>query len=753
MAALLADLAREVVMATTLAEARTFATDEPFDIAFVEDYVADGRALELIPALSHASPHLLAVVMTDRATVDSTLEHLRGGVHDYLLKPFTDQTRIRQAIARASDKIAVRKQQQELVDRLATSEERLALALKATSEGLWDWDLARNYIYLSQRWKTMLGYAEEEIGNSPDEWFSRIHADDLERVKRAISAQLDSDTEQFEIEYRLRRRADTVIWVRCHGVCIRDQGGTALRMVGSQIDITRQKAMEARLVHDALHDGLTGLPNRVLLHDRLAAAIRRMRHHPEHGFALLFIDLDRFKNINDSLGHAAGDELLVAISRRLADCLRDEDTLSRIGGDEFVVLANDPGDNGGVSPLVARIEAALERPIEVRGHELVTSASIGIATSNHDYASADEVLRDADIAMYRAKAAGRAGHAVFVGQMHAQAVKFLRLETDLRRALLENQCRTHYQPIVRLDDMELAGFESLARWNHPEHGRISPAEFIPIAEETGLIIALGEWSLRESCGQMRSWQLHQGAGLFMAVNLSPRQFSEPGLLDRVATILTETELPASNLKIEITEGVLIADVDRAAHTLTELRDLGVGLALDDFGTGYSSLSYLHRMPFHTLKVDRSFVMEMEHEQRARQLVEGIVTMAQALDLEVVAEGIESAAQLAMLRDLGCTYGQGYYLSLPLAADKAEEIVASPSFGDAIDDSLTPARRAVTLKYGEADPDFAAAIAELSDQPTLRYGQPMRPATRTTLRLLGELGEEVLAELEKIADEA
>ena len=300
--------------------------------------------------------------------------------------------------------------------------------------------------------------------------------------------------------------------------------------------------------------------------------------------------------------------------------------------------------------------------------------------------------------------------------------------------------------------MQLAGFESLARWNHPEHGRISPAEFIPIAEETGLIIALGEWSLRESCTQMRRWQQQPSPELFMAVNLSPRQFSEPGLVDRVAAILTETELPAKNLKIEITEGVLIADVDGAARTLEELRDLGVRLALDDFGTGYSSLSYLHRMPFHTLKVDRSFVMEMENQRRSRQLVEGIVTMAQALDLEVVAEGIESAAQLAMLRDLGCTYGQGYYLSLPLPAEHAAAIVAAPSFGDAVDDGAQPARRSVTLKYGEVAPDFAAVVAELGNDSTLRYGQPMRPATRTTLRLLGELGDEVLAELEKIADE-
>ncbi len=753
LAAMLSDRAREVVLAADLTEARSFADAEPFDIVFVEDRAPDGDPLALIDALAAANPELLSVMLSERPSAEEVVEQLRRGIHDYLFKPISDDSgrSALATIARATDQVTRRRHEQALLDRLALSEERLSLALRATSEGLWDWDLTRNYVYLSRRWKAQLGFAPDELGNSPDEWFARIHPDDLERFKTTVGGQLSADTDQFELEYRIRDRDGQLLWVRCHGVCIRDPSGRAVRMVGSQLDITRRKEMEERLVHDALHDGLTGLPNRVLLRDRLDAAIRRMQRNPERGFAVLFIDLDRFKNVNDSLGHAAGDELLIAIGQRLSDCLRQGDTLARIGGDEFVVLVIDLDHPGAVPQLIHRIESELQRPIEVRGHELVTSASIGVATSAVAYQNADEVLRDADIAMYRAKAAGRAGHAVFVGQMHVQAVKYLRLETDLRRALTDGECDTHYQPIVRLSDMELAGFESLARWTHPVHGPISPAEFIPIAEETGLVVKLGEWSLRESCTQMERWRHQEGGDqLRMAVNLSARQFGQPGLLERVTGILAETGLPPNFLEIEITEGVFIGDIDRAAEALHRLREIGVRLSLDDFGTGYSSLSYLHRLPFHTLKIDRNFVTEMEREPRVRQLVEGIVTLAVALGLEVVAEGIESAGQLAFLRELGCTYGQGYYLTPPVPAERASQIVASPWFASR---TVEPAaeranrRRSVTLRYGESDPEFAAVVAGLREEAS-RPDRRMRRETRNTLRLLGELSEEILAGIDE-----
>jgi len=749
---LLADAAGEVVVCEFLAQARSWAAQgAPFHVAVVNERVADGSGAELVQELRAGNPDLLAVVIADRASVDSAMTAVRLGAVDYLVKPLDDRARIRDVLGDATRRAEETTRKADLVRQLERSEERLALALKATSEGLWDWDLTHNYIHLSKRWKSMLGYGAEELGNSPDEWFSRIHADDLERVKQFVAGQLNAETGQFEIEYRVNHRSGSTMWVRTHGVCIRDNQGRAMRMVGSQIDITRQKEAEAKLVHDALHDALTGLPNRALLMDRLDAAMRKMRRNPERVFAVLFVDLDRFKTVNDSLGHAAGDELLIAIARRLDSQLRAEDTLSRLGGDEFVVLLEEVEDASSVSTIVRRLEETMREPIDVRGQELVVSASIGIAMGGPGYERAEDVLRDADIAMYRAKAAGRAGHSLFVGKMHAEAVKFLRLENDLRRAIGTEQCSVRYQPIVGLADMRLVGFEALSRWKHPEQGWIWPGEFIPIAEETGLIVELNEWVLNEVCARTRQWEVEHGGGISISVNMSPRQFADAELIAKVDSALASSGLAPSHLKVEITESVFIRDVEGAAKILDKLRARGIQLSLDDFGTGYSSLSYLHRLPFGDLKVDRSFVIEMMRDHRAARLVEGVITLGHALGLAVVAEGVESPAQLAALVRMGCDFAQGYYFSPPLMEERAAEVVRSPHFGEPVAEAPANAevpRRKVTLRYGESSPDYAAVLEEVRDEETRRYGRAMPRITRNTLRVLRELG----AEIDEIADQ-
>ncbi len=749
---LLAESSRELVVCEFLSEAKAaVGQGDPFNLAFVNERVADGRGVDLLRDLQARSPNLLIAIIADEASVESAMAAVRVGAVDYLVKPLDDRARIRNVIANATHRVAEAARRAELVRQLEQSEERLALALKATSEGLWDWDLTRNYIYLSTRWKAMLGFAAEELGNSPDEWFSRVHSDDLERFKQLVAGQLEAGADQFEIEYRIHPRDGSTIWVRTHGVCVRDDTGRVIRMVGSQIDITKQKQAEARLLHDALHDALTGLPNRALLLDRLEAVLSKLRRNPDRVFAVLFVDLDRFKNVNDSLGHAAGDELLVAIARRLEAQLRAEDTLARLGGDEFVVLLGEVDELGAVAAVVERLEEALRQPIEVRGHELVISASIGIAMSGPGYERAEDVLRDADIAMYRAKAAGRGGHTVFVGKMHEQAVQLLRLETDLRAAIGTPQCSVRYQPIVDVGSRRLAGFEALVRWKHPEQGWISPVEFIPIAEETGLIVELGEWVLREACARTRAWQVETSSGIFISVNVSPRQFSHPDLLQSIASALEDARLAPHHLKVEITEGVFIRDIDGAERTLDKLRDMDVQLSLDDFGTGYSSLSYLQRLPFDVLKVDRGFVTEMLRDQRAARLVEGVVTLGHALGLRVVAEGVESAAHLSALARIGCDFAQGYYLSPPLTEEDAAAVVRSPHFGETSDiepSAPSAPRRTATLRYGESAPDLAAVLEELRDDETQRYGAPMPRSTRNTLRLLTDLG----AELDEISEQ-
>lgn len=423
--------------------------------------------------------------------------------------------------------------------------------------------------------------------------------------------------------------------------------------------------------HAAFHDALTDLPNRALLTEHIKLAIERPRDRDEWLFAVLFLDLDRFKNINDSLGHIAGDQLLIATARCLETCMRPMDTVARLGGDEFAILLDGLESQDHAIVVAERIQQALTRPFNLIGHEVYITASIGITMSNGNYTDPENVLRDADTAMYRAKERGKARFELFDSTMHSHAVALLQLENDLRRAIERNEFQVYYQPIICLDNDELYGFEGLVRWNHPERGLVSPDSFIPIAEETGLIVDIGRWVLHESCRQMREWQSSSPhKPLTISVNLSAKQFAQPDLIGQVKNILGETGLEAKYLKLEITESVVMKNAEIATAMLMQLCALGVHLSIDDFGTGYSSLSYLHRFPVKTLKIDRSFIGRMGQGGENSEIVRTINTLANNLGMEVVAEGVETADQLAQLKAIRCTLGQGYLFSRPLDAKAA-----------------------------------------------------------------------------------
>jgi diguanylate cyclase (GGDEF)-like protein len=451
----------------------------------------------------------------------------------------------------------------------------------------------------------------------------------------------------------------------------------AVRVVVAHEDITPRKAAEEQILHEASHDALTGLPNRALLADRLGRAVDRAKRSDPSAFAVLFLDLDGFKVVNDSLGHMAGDELLVGIGRRLAGCVRGGDTVARLGGDEFAILVTDVHDPADVLRLADRVQQALSLPFALGGHEVFTSASVGIAFSDPRYDRPVEVLRDADTAMYRAKALGKAHHVVFDRAMHTHAVNRLRLETDLRRAVERDEFWVAYQPIVSLDDGRITGFEALARWQHPERGPVPPAEFIPAAEETGLIIPLDAWVFREACRQVRAWhdEFPADVPLRLSVNLSSKHFAHPDLVDRIDAILAETGVDPSCLRMEITESVIMGQPESAAAKLRQIKQRGIRLSMDDFGTGYSSLSYLHKFPFDVLKIDRSFVSRIGPRGEGAEIAATIVALAHSLGMETVAEGVETAAQAAHLRSLRCHYGQGYHFARPLAAAEATALLA------------------------------------------------------------------------------
>jgi diguanylate cyclase (GGDEF)-like protein/PAS domain S-box-containing protein len=559
---------------------------------------------------------------------------------------------------------------------LRESEERYAIAVQGAKDGLWDWNLKTNQIYFSPRWKAMLGWEDAEVSNSLEEWFDRIHIEDFEWVKEKLNAHLKGLTSHFECEYRMRHQDGTFRWVLCRGLAVRNGGGKASRIAGSLTDITPRKQTENQLLHDALHDTLTDLPNRALFMDRLGRAIEHSKRHEDYLFAVLFLDLDRFKVVNDSLGHEIGNQLLIAIAQRLQACIRAEDTVARLGGDEFVILLEGIEGTSDATRVADRIQKELTCPFDLAGHEMFATASIGIALSTTGYQRSEDILRDADTAMYRAKALGKSRYEMFDTSMHAHAVALLQLETDLRRAIERQEFELHYQSIVSLRNNKLSGFEALIRWQHPQRGMVSPGEFIPVAEETGLIIPIGWWVLGEACRQMQVWhqQFPIHPPLTISVNLSVKQLMQPDAVDRVKQVLQKTGLTPNSLKLEITESSIMENAEITIAMLHQLKALGVQLSIDDFGTGYSSLSYLYRFPLDTLKIDRSFINKMDVELEKLELVRTIATLAWNLSMDIVAEGVETKKQLLQLKGLGCEYAQGFLFSRPVDQTKAEQLI-------------------------------------------------------------------------------
>jgi len=551
---------------------------------------------------------------------------------------------------------------------LRESEERYALAARGANDGLWDWKLSTGEIYFSPRWSEMLGYAETERWSGPEDWFSRIHPADRERVRAEISAHRKGATAEFVSEYRMRQKNGGYVWMLSRGIAVRDANGIAVRMAGSQTDITAGKVA----------DPLTGLPNRLYFLDRLESSLEAARHQDTQ-FAVLFLDLDRFKLVNDSLGHAAGDELLEEIAERLLKTIPGSSlgqtsggaVLARIGGDEFAVLLpriNLPVEATLVAELILQ---ALTPAFQIAGRQIFASVSIGIAMSSSGD-SPEQILRNADTAMYHAKTAGKARFEVFDEGMREQAIARLEIETELRGALETGAMLLYYQPQFSIGSNRITGCETLIRWLHPERGMIQPSEFIPIAEETELIIPLGRWVLQEACRQMAAWQRDcpLEPALTISVNVSFKQLAAPAFVEEVARILADSGLCPGTLKLEITESAVMANPQETIDTLRKLRDLQIGLEIDDFGTGYSSLSYLSRLPFETVKIDRSFINDLGNSEESWEIVRTIVDLARSMGMDVVAEGVETPEQLQTLTWLGCARVQGYYFSLPVTAADA-----------------------------------------------------------------------------------
>jgi diguanylate cyclase (GGDEF)-like protein/PAS domain S-box-containing protein len=559
------------------------------------------------------------------------------------------------------------------LEALRASEERYRLLFEVSPLPMWVYDQeSLRFLAVNQATIDHYGYSREQFaamtiaGVRPEE--------DVLLLEERLAAGLDGGAAPSI--WRHRKASGEAIDVEITSHALTFAGRTARLVIAN--DVTERVRAEQKLWRAAFYDALTGLPNRALFMERLGQAQARARGRSGVAFAVLFLDLDRFKLVNDSMGHRAGDQLLIAIARRLDRIRRAGDTVARLGGDEFAFLIEGVEDAASAGRVADRVQRELSQPFEIAGQEVFTSASIGISLGGIAEQRPEDLLRDADTAMYRAKAQGIAKHAVFEITMHDHAVAVLQLENDLRRAVDRGELRVRYQPIVALQSARIVGFEALVRWQHRQRGLVPPQEFIPLAEETGVIAVVGRWVLAEACRQMRALQQMRprGPGLSLSVNVSGRQILQPDLVEQIGEVLQMTGLDPRLLRLELTETVLVENEAAAARCLHRLRQLGLKLAIDDFGTGYSSLSYLHRMPIDVLKIDASFVQTMATDEKNRRIVETILALGKNLGVDVIAEGVETAQQAQVLTRLGCGYVQGHLFSEAVDADAAARLIAS-----------------------------------------------------------------------------
>jgi diguanylate cyclase (GGDEF)-like protein/PAS domain S-box-containing protein len=675
----LRQLAPEIRRVETAEELRE-ALKESWDVV-LSDYTLPGfsgpAAYEIYLQHRLEAPF---IVVTGTIGEESAVALIKAGVSDFVLK--SHLSRLPAVIERELRENEGRRARRRAEAALRESEERYSLALRGANDGLWDWDIQGGRIYYSARWKEMLGYRDHEISNHTHEWESRVHPDEIEIVKAHAVRHFKRESPHFEIEHRMLHKDGGYRWVLTRGLALFNEAGRAYRMAGSQTDIHLRKRAEEQLKHDALHDGLTGLPNRLLFRDLLELMLGRARRDSGFLSAVLFINIERFRFINDSFGHAVGDRMLIELGRRLEEAMKPGDAVARFAGDEFAILLSGIAEPGLAVRTAEQLLKVLSQPLTIDGNEIFPSARIGIVMASPRYAGADDMLRDADTATYRARKSKQRLE-MFDQAMHVTAVQQLQLANDLRRAIEAREFVAHFQPIVSVANGTLVGFEALARWQKEGDGIVMPGEFIPMAEEIGLIDAIGNAVLHESCLRMRAWRERStGIPLTVSVNLSGRQFRHADLSEHVLEIIRSTGADPSSIKFEVTESILIEQPEVVIDTLRRLRALGIKIVLDDFGTGFSSLSYLHRFPLDTLKIDASFVQRMLADQGSAEIVRTIIVLAHNLGMDVVAEGVETAEQLERLAQWGCDYAQGYYFSRPVPAAEASRLIENKRLPEA-----------------------------------------------------------------------
>ena len=649
----------EIVQAVNGREALQILAQNRIDLVLMDISmpVMDGyTALRLMRQMFSTAklPIIMMTSSTDGGQVASCFD---DGASDYLRKP-VDFSVMR---ARIDAQLTLHRTRQALLE----SEQRYALASEGTRDGIWDLNLITGEIYLSPRWLAMVGADQDSWQGKGMSWLELVYHEDRDRVRCDLEAHLCGESEHFETELRMPDHNGGFRWMLCRGLAVRDENSMPTRIAGSLTDITEGKVADA----------LTRLPNRTLFHDRVARCVEQYKRDSARKFAILYLDVNDFKLINDSLGHDVGDKYLIALSHRLELDLRKCDAvLARLGGDEFGVLLENVDSVDDAVRIAERIQEKARIPLTVADREFLASISIGIVAVSPENCSVGELIRRADTAMYHAKQFTEGCISVFDERMLRESSKRLELSAELKHAIRRDELSVHYQPIINAKTTVTAGFEALIRWDHPVHGSIPPIEFIPLAESNGLIIEIGAWVLEQACRQLAKWNASHSRKLLISVNVSVKQFNGPGFVERVQAILAMTGIEPSQLKLEVTESILMQKPEEMIELLRRLQQMGVTTSIDDFGTGYSSLAYLHQMPLNVLKIDRSFVKDLVESTKHQAIVRSIIALARSLELKVIAEGIETKSQASYLKGLDCDFFQGFRYSRAVTADQASLLI-------------------------------------------------------------------------------
>ena len=645
---------------------------EPFDLILCDYGLSRYSGLDAIKAAHDRQPHTPVIVVTGTLTEAEAVKCVSAGATDYMLKGALE--RLAPSVTRALREATEQRERRHAEEALRVSQERLQLALEAANISVWEYDVSSGHVAFSRQLGPMLGYAAEEVPAHVDAWEELVHPTDRKKLRSELARHFRGETPNIDVEFRIRAKDQSWRWLQTLGRAVkRDAAGRALRMSGTHREVTELKKFQHELEYRANYDSLTGLGNKDLLVDRLGHAIA-LADRKRLKCALLYLDLDRFKVINDSLGHSAGDELLKVVAARLTQCVRASDQVARLGGDEFAVVLHEIEDATVIAGIAQKILDALDQPLRIGTHEAFTSASIGVAVFPDDGADHQALLKNADAAMYRAKEAGRNQVCFYTEEFNRGAVERLQLEADLRGALIREEFELHYQPRVDLVSGRITSVEALVRWRRPETGLVPPAAFIPLAEETGLIVPIGALVLRLACRQMRMWRDAGHLNMRVAVNLSARQFRDPHLTEQISAILAATGLEGRHLELEITETSAMQDPENSKRVLEGLKALGITQAIDDFGTGYSSLAYLKRFPIDFLKIDRSFIDGLPSDEHDTNIVRAIIALGKSLDLTLIAEGVETEEQRAFLAAHGCHEMQGYLFCKPRPAVELADIL-------------------------------------------------------------------------------